>query len=141
VITFAAIVLVTFLLRIFYSSHLYQDDGLWFTAAEEMTRGKALYRDIYFDKPPGIALVYAALFKLFGAHILTIRLFTILYCVIVSAALYGVGKRLYGERVGLTAAMTFAIFSTIYATGHVQGLNTDFLMVLPYTAAMYWLLR
>jgi hypothetical protein len=141
VITFAAIVLVTFLLRIFYSSHLYQDDGLWFTAAEEVLRGKVLYRDVYFDKPPGIALVYAALFKLFGTHILTIRLFTIVYCVTVSAALYRIGKRLYGERVGLTAAMMFALFSTIYATGHVQGLNTDFLMVLPYTAAMYWLLR
>ncbi|MFL6215645.1 MAG: ArnT family glycosyltransferase [Blastocatellia bacterium] len=141
VITFAAIVFITFLLRIFYSSHLYQDDGLWFTAAEEMRRGKALYRDIYFDKPPGIVLVYAALFKLFGAHILTIRLFTILYCVVVSMMLYVFGKRLYSERVGLTAAMLFAVFSTVYASGHVQGLNTDFLMALPYTAAAYWLLR
>ncbi len=45
---------ISFLLRIFYAGHLYQDDGLWFTAAEEIIRGKALYRDIYFDKPPGL---------------------------------------------------------------------------------------
>jgi len=77
--TFLALALVTLLLRIFYSSHLYQDDGLWFTAAEEILRGKALYREIYFDKPPGLALTYAGLFKIFGAHILTIRLFTIIY--------------------------------------------------------------
>jgi 4-amino-4-deoxy-L-arabinose transferase-like glycosyltransferase len=138
---FAAIVGITFLLRIFYAGHLYQDDGLWFAAAEELLRGKVLYRDIYFDKPPAIALLYAALFKLFGAHILTIRLFTIAYSIAVSATLYVFGRRLYGERIGLLAAAMFAVFSTIFTTGHVQGLNTDLLMTLPYTAGAYWLLR
>jgi 4-amino-4-deoxy-L-arabinose transferase-like glycosyltransferase len=138
---FAAIVVVTFLLRIFYAGHLYQDDGLWFTAAEELLRGKVLYRDVYFDKPPAITLLYATLFKLFGAHILTIRLFTIVYAVAVSAMLYVFGRRFYGERIGLFAAAMFAVFSTIFTTGHVQGLNTDFLMTLPYTAGAYWLLR
>ncbi|HKQ08093.1 MAG TPA: glycosyltransferase family 39 protein [Blastocatellia bacterium] len=138
---FAAIVAVTFLLRIFYAGYLYQDDGLWFAAAEELLRGKALYRDIYFDKPPGIVLLYAALFKLFGAHILTIRLFTIVYSIAVSAMLYVFGRRFYSERIGLTAAALFAVVSTIFTTGHVQGLNTDFLMTLPYVAGAYWLLR
>src|SRR5947199_7570304 len=138
---FAVIVAVTFLLRIFYAGHLYQDDGLWFTVGEEMLRGKALYRDIYFDKPPGLALVYAALFKLFGAHILTIRLFTIIYSIAVSALLYVFGKRFYSERIGLIAAAMFAVFSTIFTTGHMQGLNTDLLMTLPYAAGTYWLLR
>jgi Dolichyl-phosphate-mannose-protein mannosyltransferase len=139
--TFAAIITITFLLRIFYAGYLYQDDGLWFTVAEELLRGKALYRDIYFDKPPGLALVYAGLFKLFGAHILTIRLFTIAYSVAMSAMLFIFGKRFYSERTSLIAAMMFAIFSTIFTTGHVQGLNTDLLMTLPYTAGTYWLLR
>ncbi|MEN3332923.1 MAG: hypothetical protein V7641_2288, partial [Blastocatellia bacterium] len=138
---FAAIAVVTFLLRIFYAGHLYQDDGLWFTVGEELLRGKALYRDIYFDKPPGLALVYAALFKLFGAHLLTIRLFTIIYSIAVSAMLYVFGKRFYDERIGLIAAAMFAVFSTIFTTGHVQGLNTDLLMTLPYAAGTYWLLR
>src|SRR5207248_504868 len=138
---FAAIAVLTFLLRIFYANHLYQDDGLWFTVGEELLRGKVLYRDIYFDKPPVIALLYAALFKLFGAHILTIRLFTIAYSVAVSATLYVFSRRLYGERIGLLAAAMFAVFSTIFTTGHVQGLNTDLLMTLPYTAGAYWLLR
>jgi hypothetical protein len=138
---FAAIVFVTFLLRIFYAGHLYQDDGLWFTVGEELLRGKALYRDVYFDKPPGLALVYAALFKLLGTHLLTIRLFTIIYSIALSATLYVFGKRFYGERIGLIAAAMFAIFSTIFTTGHVQGLNTDLLMALPYVAGSYWLLR
>jgi len=138
---FAAIVIVSFLLRIFYSGHLYQDDGLWFTAAEEILRGKALYREVYFDKPPLLPLVYAGLFKLFGAHILTIRVFAILYSSAISALLYLFGLRLYGKRIGLLAAAMFAVFSTTYTTGHVQGFNTDFLMTLPYTAGAMLLIR
>ena len=133
--------MISFLLRIFYAGHLYQDDGLWFTAAEEIIRGKALYREIYFDKPPGLPLIYAALFKAFGAHILTIRLFTILYAVAISAVLFCFGSRLYSRRVGLIAAAMFVVFSTTYTTGHVQGLNTDFLMLLPYAGGVYLLIR
>ncbi len=138
---FIAVAATSFLLRIFYAGHLYQDDGLWFTAAEEILRGHALYREIYFDKPPAAALLYALLFKLFGAHILTIRLFTVLYSVAVSWALYMFGRWLYDRRTGLLAAAMFAVFSTTYTTGHVQGLNTDFLMTLPNTAAAFLLAR
>ncbi|HYP28939.1 MAG TPA: glycosyltransferase family 39 protein [Blastocatellia bacterium] len=134
---FVALVSISFLLRIFYSGHLFQDDGLWFTAAEEVLRGKALYREIYFDKPPALPLLYAALFKLFGAHIIVIRLFTILYAVAVSAVLYLFGSHLYGRRAGVIAAVMFVVFSTTFTTGHMQGLNTDFLMALPYTAGAY----
>jgi Dolichyl-phosphate-mannose-protein mannosyltransferase len=132
---------VSFILRIFYAGHLYEDDGLWFTAAEEIVRGKALYREIYFDKPPGLALLYSLLFWIFGAHVITIRLFTIAYSTAVSAVLYLFGSRLYNKRVGLLAGGLFAVFSTTYTTGHVQGLGTDFLMALPYTAGAYLLVR
>src|SRR5262249_43729283 len=88
---FLAIGLVTFLLRIWYAGHLYQDDGLWFTAAEQLLRGKALYREVFFDKPPALPLMYAALFKVFRVHILTIRLFTIFYSVAISALIYRFG--------------------------------------------------
>jgi hypothetical protein len=132
---------ISLMLRISYSGHMFQDDGFWFTAAEEILRGKALYREIYFDKPPGLPLAYAFLFKIFGTHILTIRLFTVVYSVAVAAVLYCFGAHLYCRRVGLLAALMFVIFSTTYTTGHVQGLNTDFLMLLPYTAGAYLLVR
>lgn len=138
---FAVIAVVSFLLRIFYARHLYEDDGLWFTAAEEIVRGKALYREIYLDKPPGLALVYGALFGVFGPHVIVIRLFTIAYSIAISVVLYLFGSRLYGKRVGLLAAGLFAVFSTTYTTGHVQGLGTDFLMALPYCAGAYLLVR
>ncbi|HLF84734.1 MAG TPA: glycosyltransferase family 39 protein [Blastocatellia bacterium] len=138
---FMIIAAVSFILRIFYAGHLYEDDGLWFTAAEEIVRGKALYREIYFDKPPGLALVYAFLFWIFGAHVIAIRLFTIAYSIAISAVLYLFGSRLYDKRVGLLAGGLFAVFSTTYTTGHVQGLGTDFLMALPYAAGAFLLVR
>ena len=138
---FVLLLIVSLLLRIFYAGHLYQDDGFWFTSAEEILRGKALYREIYFDKPPVLPLLYALLFKVFGTHILTIRLFTIFYSVAISAVLYSLGKLLYNTRVACLGAGMFVVFSTTYTTGHVQGLNTDFLMLLPYAAAGYFFIR
>ena len=129
----------SFVLRIFYASRLYEDDGLWFTAAEEILRGKVLYREIYFDKPPLLPLIYAMLFKVFGPHILVIRLFTILYVAAVSVILYLIGKKYYGQRLGVFAACLFTFFSTSSGSGHghVQGFNTDFLETAPYTVAAH----
>ena len=141
VTVFVLIAAVSFLLRIFYAGHLYEDDGLWFTAAEEMLRGKTLYTGIYFDKPPALPLLYAGLFKIFGAHVLTIRLFTIAYSLGVSVVLYKFGSWLYSKRAGLIAAAMWAFFSTTAASGHTQGFDTDFVMVLPYTAGAFLLTR
>lgn len=130
---------VSFILRIAYAGHLYEDDGLWLTVGEEILRGKALYREIYFDKPPGLALVYAMLFWIFGAHLITIRLFTVAYSIAISAVLYVFGARLYNKRIGWLAAVMFAVFSTTFP--HLQSLSTDFLMVMPYAAGAYLLVR
>ncbi len=138
---FIAIAAVSFILRIWYAGNLYQDDGLWFTTAEEILRGKVLYREIFFDKPPGLPLIYAALFKAFGAHIITIRLFTICYSVVISALLYLFGSRLYDKRTGLISAAMFSVFSTTYVSGDMQSLNTEFLMAPFYAAGAYLFIR
>jgi hypothetical protein len=131
--------LVSFVLRIFYSGYLFEDDGLWFTAAEQILRGKALYREVYFDKPPVLPLVYALLFRIFGAHIIVIRMFTMVLVTAMSAVIYLFGSSLYSRRIGILAAALFTFFSTTGVSGHVQGLNTDFLMALPYLAGAYLL--
>ena len=138
---FAIIAVMSFVLRIAYAGHLYEDDGLWFTAGEEILRGKALYSQIYFDKPPALALSYALLFWIFGAHILTVRLFTIAYSIAISGVLYFFGAWFYNKRIGLLAAAMFAIFSTTLSTGHAQSLSTDLLMALPYTMGCFLLIR
>ncbi|MEW6206812.1 MAG: glycosyltransferase family 39 protein [Acidobacteriota bacterium] len=138
---FAALLALTFLLRLSYASYLFHDDGLRFTVAEEMLRGKALYREVYQDKPPVDALVYYSLFWLFSAKIIVVRLFMIFYSVAISFVIYLLAKRLYDRRAGLIAAAMFTFFSTTSVNSHVQGLNTDFLMLLPYTAGAYFFVR
>jgi 4-amino-4-deoxy-L-arabinose transferase-like glycosyltransferase len=138
---FGILALVTLLLRVFYSSHLFQDEGLWFTAADQIARGKTLYRDIYFDKPPLLPLVLAALFKVCGDHIICVRLFEIAYSIAIAAALYLLARSLYTRREATLAAAMFSVFSTTFTTGHMQGLSTDFLMVLPSTGAALLMIR
>src|SRR5215510_6519241 len=125
---FLVVAAVSFILRMFYSGHLYEDDGLWFTAAEEITRGRALYREIYFDKPPGLALVYAFLFWIFGAHVLTIRLFTIVHAIAISSIVYIYSIKLDENPIGLLAEVLYASFITTYPTGHAESHTTDFRM-------------
>jgi 4-amino-4-deoxy-L-arabinose transferase-like glycosyltransferase len=132
---FAILLLCSFALRIFYVGHLYEDDGMWITAAQQILRGKALYKDIYFDKPPLLPLAYAGLFRLFGPQVLVIRVFTVFYATTISGLLFVFGSRLYNRRAGLIAAALFTFFSTTAPAGHVQGLNTDFFAALWYTAA------
>ncbi len=137
---FAGLAIAGFLLRLPYAGHLYADDGLWFTAGEQILGGKALYREIYFDKPPLLPFVYAGLFKVFGPHLLTIRLFTIVYAVAISAVIYVFGARLYDRRTGFVAAAFFAVFSTT-SHSNIQSLDTHLLMILPYTAGAYLMIR
>src|SRR5262249_27438175 len=134
-----ALAVVSLVLRLSYTGYLFQDDGLWYTAAEQLLRGKALYREIYFDKPPVLPITYALLFKAFGAHILVIRLFTVVFVTAVSGVLYFFGSRLYDRKTGIVAAALFTFFSTTRVSGHFQGFDTDFLMVLPYTMGAYLL--
>jgi hypothetical protein len=138
---FAALVVITFLLRLPYAGYLFHDDGLRFTVAEEMLQGKALYREVYQDKPPATALVYYSLFWLLGAKIIVIRVFMIFYSLAISAVIYLLARWLYDRRAGLLAALMFTFFSTTSVNRHMQGLNTDFVMLLPYTASAYFFIR
>src|SRR5207253_5621682 len=59
----------------------------------------------------------------------------------IAAVLYAFGAWLYDRRAGLVSAAFFTFFSTTAASGHTQGFDTDFVMVLPYTAGAYLLAR
>jgi len=43
-----------------HSSALWADDNLPLAAAMEVARGKTLYRDVWFDKPPLVAWIALA---------------------------------------------------------------------------------
>lgn len=136
----AALFSVVFLLRIFYADYVWADEGLWFTTANELLRGKSLYSQIWFDKPPALAWTYAALFRLFGPSILAVRLFTIVYATLVCLALWHLGRRFWGEREGRLAAVLYALYNATYFHSQVQPMAVDQLMLLPYLYSGYFFL-
>src|SRR5437879_12575093 len=69
-----------FLLRIVYARFdflLNPDELLWAVSAREFLAGKALYREVWLDKPPGATLIYAAVFGLTGVKMVAIRIFSL----------------------------------------------------------------
>ena len=131
---------IVFVLRIPYAGYVWADEGLWFTVADELLRGKALYTEIWFDKPPAVAWVYAALFAAAGPSVLAVRLFTILYAAGVAVALWHLGRRFWGEREGRLAALLYAVYNATYIHSQVQPLAVDHLVLLPYLYAGYFFL-
>ena len=140
-LAFALLLLgIIFLLRIFYAGYVWADEGLWFTAAQELLRGKALYSEIWFDKPPAVAWLYAALFALAGPSLLAVRLFTIFYATLVALALWHMGRRFWGDEEGRLAALLYALYNATYLHSQVQPLAVDHLLLLPYLYAGFFFL-
>ena len=140
-LAFALLLLGTiFLLRIFYAGYVWADEGLWFTTGQELLRGKALYSEIWFDKPPGVAWLYAALFAPAGPSLLAVRLFTIFYATLVALALWHMGRRFWGDEEGRLAALLYALYNATYLHSQVQPLAVDHLLLLPYLYAGFFFL-
>ncbi len=118
--------------RLPYTHFVWADEGLWFTAAQELLRGKALYSQIWFDKPPGVAWIYAALFKAFGPSLLAVRIFTVLYALAVALALHNIARTFWGEHEARLAALLWAVYNATWIHAQVQPLAVDHLVLLPY---------
>ncbi len=56
---FAALFAITLALRLCHSHLLWPDEDYHLAAAQQLLRGKMLYRDLWYDKPPLAALTYA----------------------------------------------------------------------------------
>jgi len=52
------------------------DEGTYFAVAQSMAHGARLYVDVWENKPPGIYLLYFAVYHLFGPSLLAVRLVT-----------------------------------------------------------------
>lgn len=110
---------------------LWAEEGLPMAAAAQMARGAALYRDIWFDKPPLLAAVYllhpAWLLRFAGA----------LYVVLSSALMWRFAADKWGSREGYWAAVSMAFFLTFDFASAVIPLAADLLMLAPHIAAVW----
>jgi len=117
-----------------HSSVLWADDNLPLAAAMEVARGKTLYRDVWFDKPPLVAWIALA----WGARAgVALRLAGAAYTIAVAWMCMGFARAKWGEREGMLAALLAAWFLTFGLPSAVIPLASDMLLVLPHVAAIY----
>ncbi len=102
-------------------------------AAAEVLRGKALYRDIWFDKPP----LYALLYTLWGATPgWPLRTAGVLFVCLSSFIAWRCLRKEAGESAGLLASVLLAVYLTFDIPSSTMALAPDLLTVPLHFAAI-----
>jgi hypothetical protein len=114
------------------------DQGLYGYAGQRVLAGAVPYRDMWDQKPPGIAVVYAALWRLWP-HESVVAAADLAAAAAVAGLLVVLGRRRFTANVGYGAAALFLLFgdpslqrlSGIYVRGQCEPF-----MALAVTAAL-----
>ena len=120
--------------RLCHVGILWAEESLPLATAGEMLRGKSLYRDIWFDKPPLVAawpLLWGA-----GAGWL-LRVAGALYVLLACWIAYRFARDVWSEREGFWAAGLLAFFLTFDLPSSVIPLASDLLLLTPHLAAVW----
>ncbi|HUI57658.1 MAG TPA: glycosyltransferase family 39 protein [Bryobacteraceae bacterium] len=131
---FIALFALTLVLRLCHLHILWADEDYHLAAGIQTLQGKLLYRDIWYDKPPLAAWLYAAI----GAYPgWSLRLFDAFYILAICAALYRFARELWGPSEASLAAALAAFCLNFDAPPAIIPLAPDLFMLLPHIAAVY----
>jgi Dolichyl-phosphate-mannose-protein mannosyltransferase len=136
-----AIVAGSVLLRLpFLSVPMITDEGGYAYVAKFWTPEYQLYRDIPFDRPQAIFLLYRLAFLLFGADAAALRLFAALYNGLTVAAMFFLCRRALPLREAWLAAALLAVFSVC---PRIEGFtaNAETFMLLPLVLSAHFTWR
>ena len=125
---FAALFAILVAARLCHSDILWADEDYHLAAAIQALHGKALYRDLWYDKPPLNVAVYL-LFGAAGGAVL--RIASAVYALLVCWSAFMFARRLWGRREGRIAAALAAFYLTFYFPAATITLEPDTLMILP----------
>jgi hypothetical protein len=89
------------------------DQGLYGYAGQRILAGDVMYRDMWDQKPPGIALLYAALSRIWPGEAL-VPAADLAAAAAVAGLLVLLGRRRYTVNIGLGAASLFLLFGDPY---------------------------
>jgi hypothetical protein len=127
------IALLVLLTRLCHRDLLWIEEAYPMAAAAEVLRGKVLYRDIWFDKPPFYALFYAILgasagwpLRLAGAGYVLFTCLTAWYFL----------RQFVGKQVGIVSAGLLAIYLTFDIPSAIMALAPDLLAIPFHIAAV-----
>jgi len=131
---FAALFLLLLTARLCHLDILWAEEDLPMAAATQMEFGKALYRDVWFDKPPLLASIYLA----WGARPgWPLRLAGALYALLACALAYAFARDLWSPREGFWAAGLLGFFLIFDFPSAVIPLAADLSMLVPHVAAVW----
>jgi hypothetical protein len=120
--------------RLCHAGIVWVEEAYPAAAAIQLLHGKALYRDVWFDKPPLAAFFYT----LWGARTgVPLRIAGALFVFVCCWLLWRFARDLWGPHEGLSAAVFLGFFLTFGIPSAVMALAPDLLMILPHIAAVY----
>jgi hypothetical protein len=119
--------------RLCHSDILWADGDYHLAAAVQMMQGSVLYRDIWFDKPPLTPLLYVVLGARPGVWLM-LGSAGILFLACVLA--WWIGRKFWGEREGLLAALLLTWALIFYLPAAVIPLVPDLAMIVSHLAAI-----
>ena len=131
---FAVLFAILAALRLCHIHILWEGDTYPLAAAQQLARGKVLYRDIWFDKPPLLPLFYL----IWGAKAgWALRVAGSLYALLACWIAWGFARELWSEPEGWWAAGLLAFFLTLDFPSAVIPVASDLLLVAPHLGAVW----
>ena len=120
--------------RLCHLDILWAEEALPMAAASQMIRGKVLYRDLWFDKPPLLAWTYLT----WGARDgLPLRLAGAFYVLLACGIVWRFARDLWGRQEAYWAAALLAFYLVFDIPSAVTPLAADLLMLAPHVAAVW----
>jgi hypothetical protein len=119
--------------RFAHADLVWVEEAYGLAAAAELLRGKTLYRDVWFDKPP----LYAWFYTLCGASGgLALRALGSAWILLCGVSVYAAGRALWGLREGIVAGLSILLFLTLWIPSAVIAIAPDLLMIMPHALAV-----
>jgi hypothetical protein len=124
----------------FFRPILSDDEAIYATTADALSRGDLLYRDVVDHKPPAIYHIYQAGFALLGAYNTHgAHALVVLSVLLTAAFLFLASRQASSGMEALAAAALFLVFSTTWHDYDALAANCE-LFALPPQAMAAWLL-
>lgn len=117
-----------------------RDEGVYAAFADILHQGGLPYVNAWDHKPPGIYYVYEAAFAVLGRSMLAMRLFDIFFILVMMAAVYALGKRVFDATAGKAAAFLIA-FVYFCDTHYNHRPESDSVGMLPAALAALCVVR
>ncbi len=133
--------IVSVLVRVpFFDVPMISDEGGYAYVAQFWTTDYQLYRDIPFDRPQGIFLIYKLILAVFGRDVISIRIAAALWNAFTLGCIFILTREVFGWRAAYISAFVFAIFS---ASPGIEGFtaNAELFTILPLVISAFFTWR